>query len=186
MTNGTALERAFRRKKSGNSQDTGNDTQDYVFLLSFTDIKKYWPKESESSYADSSCKELMLHPTDYAVAQGAYVNIFDNTEGDDFKRVDAGYNIYDDNSSCNWWLRTLGGPSIIIDGVNHNYYSPVVDVKHFFTPYGKKSFTLFGKHFFTLFGNEFFTSYGNQFFTLHGKEFFTSLSGSRPCRRVPC
>ena len=67
----------------------------------------------------------MLHPTDYAVAQGAYVNIFDNTEGDDFKRVDAGYNIYDDNSSCNWWLRTLGGPSIIIDGVNHNYYSPV-------------------------------------------------------------
>ncbi len=54
----------------------GNATQDQVFLLSSTEARKYFDSNSARQ-----CK-----PTDYAVANGAYVD--------------------SDNGNCYWWLRS--------------------------------------------------------------------------------
>ncbi len=56
----------------------GNVTQDQVFLLSITEVNKYFSSDSARQ-----CK-----PTDYAVANGVYVN--------------------STNSNCWWWLRSPG------------------------------------------------------------------------------
>ena len=61
------------------STNPGNATQDQVFLLSITEVNKYF-----SSDGARRCK-----PTDYAVANGAYVSSF--------------------NGNCWWWLRSPGG-----------------------------------------------------------------------------
>ncbi|MBR6515190.1 MAG: toll/interleukin-1 receptor domain-containing protein [Clostridia bacterium] len=58
--------------------DPGNETQDKVFLLSITEANKY--------FSSDSAREC--EPTDYAVANGAYVS--------------------DYNGNCSWWLRTPG------------------------------------------------------------------------------
>ena len=58
--------------------DPGNATQDQVFLLSITEANKYF--SSDSAW---KCK-----PTEYAKAQGRYVN--------------------SNNSNCWWWLRSPG------------------------------------------------------------------------------
>ena len=55
----------------------GNATQEQVFLLSITEVNKYFSSDSARQ-----CK-----PTDYAVANGAYVG---------------------DNGNCLWWVRSLG------------------------------------------------------------------------------
>ena len=60
------------------STNPGNATQDQVFLLSITEVNKYF-----SSDGARRCK-----PTDYAVANGAYVSSF--------------------NGNCWWWLRSPG------------------------------------------------------------------------------
>ena len=60
------------------STNPGNATQDRVFLLSFTEVYKYF-----SSDIARQCK-----PTEYAVAGGASVN--------------------SDNGNCWWWLRSPG------------------------------------------------------------------------------
>lgn len=61
-----------------NSTNPGNATQDQVFLLSITEANKYFGSDSARQ-----CK-----PTDYAFANGAYVNSV--------------------NSNCGWWLRSPG------------------------------------------------------------------------------
>lgn len=58
--------------------DPGNATEDQVFLLSITEVNKY--------FSSDSAREC--EPTDYAVAEGAYVN--------------------SDNGNCWWWLRSPG------------------------------------------------------------------------------
>jgi len=60
------------------STNPGNATQDKVFLLSITEANKYF-----NSNSAIQCK-----PTDYAVANGAYVN--------------------SSNGNCYWWLRSPG------------------------------------------------------------------------------
>ncbi|MBQ4562759.1 MAG: TIR domain-containing protein [Clostridia bacterium] len=60
------------------STDPGNATQDQVFLLSITEANKY--------FGSNSARQC--EPTDYAVANGAYVN--------------------SDNGNCWWWLRSPG------------------------------------------------------------------------------
>ena len=60
------------------STNPGNATQDQVFLLSITEVNKYF-----SSDGTRKCK-----PTNYAVANGAYVN--------------------SSNGNCYWWLRSPG------------------------------------------------------------------------------
>lgn len=60
------------------STNPGNATQDQVFLLSITEVNKYFSSDSARQ-----CK-----PTDYAVAGGAYVN--------------------SSNGNCWWWLRSPG------------------------------------------------------------------------------
>lgn len=81
----------------------GNATQDQVFLLSITDAGRYF-------YFDSKrpCK-----PTDYAVANGAYV---DSNSG-----------------NCHWWLRTPGGyqsnaACVVSNGLIPKWGDPVYDV----------------------------------------------------------
>lgn len=61
-----------------NSTNPGNATQDQVFLLSITEANKYFGSDSARQ-----CK-----PTDYAFANGAYVN--------------------SSNGNCWWWLRSPG------------------------------------------------------------------------------
>ncbi len=58
--------------------DPGNATQDKVFLLSI--------KEANEFFASDSDRQCV--PTDYAVANGAYV--------------------HSDNGNCHWWLRSPG------------------------------------------------------------------------------
>ena len=60
------------------STNPGNATQDQVFLLSITEVNKYFSSDSARQ-----CKS-----TDYAVANGAYVN--------------------SSNGNCWWWLRSPG------------------------------------------------------------------------------
>ena len=60
------------------STNPGNATQDQVFLLSITEAIKYFSSDSARQ----------CEPTDYAVANGAYV--------------------YGGNSNCCWWLRSPG------------------------------------------------------------------------------
>lgn len=60
------------------STNPGNATQDQVFLLSITEANKYFGSDSARQ-----CK-----PTDYAFANGAYVN--------------------SSNGNCWWWLRSPG------------------------------------------------------------------------------
>ena len=60
------------------STNPGNATQDQVFLLSITEVNKYFSSDSARQ-----CK-----PTGYAVANGAYVN--------------------SSNGNCWWWLRSPG------------------------------------------------------------------------------
>ena len=61
-----------------NSTNPGNATQDQVFLLSITEANKYFGSDSARQ-----CKH-----TDYAFANGAYVNSV--------------------NGNCGWWLRSPG------------------------------------------------------------------------------
>lgn len=65
-------------KNHYHSTNPGNATQDQVFLLSITEVDKYFSSDSARE-----CK-----PTDYAVANGAYVD--------------------SDNGICLWWLRSPG------------------------------------------------------------------------------
>ncbi len=60
------------------STDSGNATQDKIFLLSVSEVKKYFDSD-----AGRVCK-----PTKYAVASGAWEN--------------------DPHGACPWWLRTPG------------------------------------------------------------------------------
>lgn len=60
------------------STNSGNATQDKVFLLSITEANKYFASDSKRQCA----------PTEYAVTNGAYVN--------------------GDNGNCMWWLRSPG------------------------------------------------------------------------------
>ena len=65
-------------KNPEHSANPGNATQDQVFLLSITEANKYFGSDSARQ-----CK-----PTDYAIANRAYVN--------------------SSNGSCWWWLRSPG------------------------------------------------------------------------------
>lgn len=69
------------------STNPGNATQDQVFLLSITEVNKYFSSDSARQ-----CK-----PTEYAVAGGAYVN--------------------SSNGNCWWWLRSPGFYQISAAGV---------------------------------------------------------------------
>ena len=68
--------------------DPGNATQDQVFLLSITEADKYFRTD----------KARRCKPTDYAVANGAYV--------------------YSDNGNCRWWLRSPGDSQVDAAGVH--------------------------------------------------------------------
>lgn len=61
------------------STNPGNATQDQVFLLSITEVNKYFSSDSARQ----------CEPTDFAVASGAYVS--------------------SSNGNCWWWLRSPGG-----------------------------------------------------------------------------
>ena len=81
------------------STNSGNATQDQVFLLSITEADKYFSSDSARE-----CK-----PTDFAVANGAYV--------------------YSENGNCVWWLRSPGDDQNYAAFVNcvgeiqeHGYY----------------------------------------------------------------
>ena len=91
--NGTFLNNAFSAGEQAQIQNTnvsadknpkystnlGNATTDKVFLLSITEVEKYFSSDNARQ-----CK-----PTKYAVANGPYVN--------------------GDNGNCVWWLRSPGG-----------------------------------------------------------------------------
>lgn len=70
-------------------KDQGKDTEDKIFLLSISEAEKYFTNESRQ-----------CHPTDYAVANGAY-------KGDQHV-----------NGSCNWLLRTAGAYEGSVADVN--------------------------------------------------------------------
>ncbi len=88
------------------STNPGNATQDQVFLLSITEANKYFSSDSARQ----------CEPTDYAVANGTYVN--------------------SSNGNCWWWLRSPGyrrndAAYVDTDGdvseygydVNYDYYA---------------------------------------------------------------
>ena len=64
--------------------DPGNDTTDKVFLLSINEVNKYFTSDETRKCV----------PTDYAIAQGAYVKNSYTAGG---------------KSTCWWWLRSPGG-----------------------------------------------------------------------------
>ena len=64
----------------------GNNTTDNVFLLSITEVNKYFSSDEARKCA----------PTDYAIAQGAWTNDSYKTDG---------------RATCWWWLRSPGNNS---------------------------------------------------------------------------
>ncbi len=70
--------------------DGGNDTNDYVFLLSLEEIEKYYniDKSTENEWYWNGENRLLKTPTEYTKAQG------------------AGWSVY--NGACVWWLRSSG------------------------------------------------------------------------------
>ncbi|MDO4484473.1 MAG: DUF6273 domain-containing protein [Clostridia bacterium] len=79
-------------KKQGYDKWTtngGNNTLDKVFLLSYAEANKYFGVTRENSNNTKS----RVHPTDYAVKQGAYASSSETSEG-----AKAGW----------WWLRLPG------------------------------------------------------------------------------
>ena len=69
---------------------TGNDTEDRIYLLSLNEAKCYYP----------DYRERVCTPTNYAVAQGAFLN----------KATDGGW----------WWLRTPGDGKKTAASINSN------------------------------------------------------------------
>jgi len=67
----------------------GNGTQDRVYLLSTTEVNKYFDSDNERQ-----CK-----PTAFAIEQGVYTN--------------------DVDGNCWWWLRSLGNKDIYATGVEY-------------------------------------------------------------------
>ena len=76
-------------KNPYHSTNPGNATQDQVFLLSITEVNKYFSYDRARQ-----CK-----PTNYAVSGGAYVN--------------------SSNGNCYWWLRSPGQRQNIVAGVDN-------------------------------------------------------------------
>lgn len=72
------------------STNPGKATQDKVFLLSITEVNKYF-----SSYSARECE-----PTDYADSGGAYVSSY--------------------SANCLWWLRSPGNLQYRAAGVDYN------------------------------------------------------------------
>ena len=92
----TSVDNSKSQGYSGYSANGGNNTEDQIFLLSYTEAWKYFASDSSRT-----CK-----PTAYAKAQGAYVN--------------------DSNGNCEWWLRSPGisqidAASVYTDG--SRYYT---------------------------------------------------------------
>ena len=81
-------------KNPSYSTSPGNDTRDKVFLLSITEVNKYF----------SSNEARKCAPTAYAKAQGAYTN-------DSYKTADG-------EATCWWWLRSPGFFQTIAESVD--------------------------------------------------------------------
>ena len=81
----------------------GNDTSDYVFLLSLEEIEKYYSinKNTGSDWYWRGEDRLKKYPTAYAKAQGAYIS---------------------DNGACWWWLRSPGSASVYAASVGDDGY----------------------------------------------------------------
>ena len=75
----------------------GNETEDYVFLLSLDEVMEYYgisEEELHNNGVTSAHSELIVSPTQYAVDQGVEIDENDiNAEGE---------------AGCGWWLRSLG------------------------------------------------------------------------------
>ena len=105
--NGTFLSAAFSSEEQNSiisstvtadknpsySTSPGNNTTDKVFLLSITEVNKYFSSDEARKCA----------PTDYAIAQGAWTNDSYKTGG---------------RATCWWWLRSPGYFSDLAAGVH--------------------------------------------------------------------
>ena len=80
--------------------DPGNDTTDKIFLLSINEVEEHL----------AASEARMCAPTEYAIAQGAWVN-------DNYK--------VDRKAACRWWLRSPGSESglavRVLDDGSFNY-----------------------------------------------------------------
>ena len=85
----------------------GNDTSDYVFLLSLEEIEKNYniDKNTGEKYYWYGEDRLIKQPTAYAIAKGAWYS--------------------SNNGACYWWLRSPGSASVYAASVD---YSGLVDV----------------------------------------------------------
>ena len=77
-------------KNPNYSTNAGNNTQDQVFLLSITEVEKYFSSDSARQ----------CEATAYAQAQGAYTS--------------------SSNGNCQWWVRSPGGHSAYAAGVDYD------------------------------------------------------------------
>ncbi len=121
--NGEFMEKAFSTEEQRNilitmvdntasqcyneySTDGGNDTKDKVFLLSYSEAKKYLGIDNNSN------TKTRIAPTEYALKQAAYVS--------------SDYMTADDAAAGWWWLRSPGhnhryAACVIYDGSLHYY-----------------------------------------------------------------
>ena len=91
---GIALTNVDNSKNQGYgdwSTDGGSNTQDKIFLLSYTEANKYFGVTYNNSLNVKACVE----PTAYAIAHGAFTN--------------SNYKTADGKTAGIWWLRSPGG-----------------------------------------------------------------------------
>ena len=83
---------------SGWDTDGGDNTRDWVFLLSYREVHKYLKVEFHEKKGSDENLEARVQPTDYAVARGASPSGYYETE--------------DGAASADWWLRSPGSKSV--------------------------------------------------------------------------
>ena len=113
-----------------NGTDGGDDTEDYVFLLSYEEVNKYYQNDTTVQGLDEIGQEYnysvarSCKPTAYAEAEGANAFVWDEVYYPELK-VFVG--------CCWWWLRTQGTKSnqaMLVDDNGDPSWSSIINADY--------------------------------------------------------
>lgn len=109
--------------------DGGEDTQDYVYLLSISEAQKYYGEHWQNVDGCFGSSDLVVEATDYAIAQGAHFPQPDEFELACYEIGGTNYPLSEKATS--WWLRSPGGKTDLaayvfwygsVDAYSNRYY----------------------------------------------------------------
>lgn len=103
----TNVDNSSSQSYSDYNTNSGNNTQDKIFLLSYSEANKYFNVQHYTVNGSGNNTKSRVAPTAYAIKQGAYTY--------------SGYKTADGKVAAYWWLRSSGSfqddaASIELDG----------------------------------------------------------------------